>query len=87
MGSHNWMVQCPYCGFDEMPVSSCDTNYFEMGCPICGYARWTEEKVPDNYDVKLAKHKLVGMSTEEKQKAAELYYEDKIALVSRLKKS
>lgn len=85
MGFHSWSAECPYCGFEEMTVSTWSDLYFEMECPICGYAKWTDEKVPDNYDVELAKRQLVEMSAEEKQKAVELYDEDKIPLVARLK--
>ncbi len=86
MGSHAWTSQCAHCGFEEMSVSSYDALYFEAACPICGYARWTEERVPDNYDVELAKRKLAEMDAKEKQKATESYYEDGIPFIARLKK-
>lgn len=85
MGSHVWAGQCPYCGFEEMIVSSYDSLYFEVSCQICGYSRWTEEKVPDNFDVELAKRALSEMGAKEKQKAVELYREDNIPLIARLK--
>lgn len=87
MGSHNWTQQCPCCGFEEMIVSTCGNFHFEVACPICGYGRWTEEKVPDNYDVEIAKHKLIEMDADEKQKAAEQYYEEKVPLIDRLKEN
>lgn len=85
MGSHIWSEQCPYCGFEEMIVSSYDSFYFEVACQICGYRRWTEETAPGNRDVKRAKQALSRMDDEEKYKAIELYYEDSIPLVARLK--
>lgn len=85
MGSHMWSVQCPYCGFDEMIVSSYNSLYFEVLCQICGYKRWTEERVPDNNDVKIAKRILSKMGIKEKQKALELYSDDNIPLIARLK--
>ena len=87
MGSHVWVAQCPCCGFEEMIVSSYDSLYFEATCQICGYAKWTEESVPDNHDVQLAKQALGKMDDKEKQKALELYYEDNIPLVVRLKEN
>ncbi|MFZ6017115.1 MAG: hypothetical protein ACOYU0_05820 [Nitrospirota bacterium] len=85
MGSHTWTTQCPHCSFEEMIVSSSDAIYSEATCPICGYERWTEEKIPDKHDVELAKRKLSEMHAEEKQKVTELYYEDNIPLIDRLK--
>ncbi len=85
MGFHKWTGECPYCGFEAMSASSCDAQDFEMACPICGYAKWTEEKIPDHHDVEFAKRKLAEMRAEEKRKFAELFYEDGIPLVSRLK--
>ncbi|MCL5074195.1 MAG: hypothetical protein M1136_00875 [Chloroflexi bacterium] len=85
MGSHVWAEQCPYCGFEDMIVSSYDSFYFEIACQICGYARWVEERVPDNHDVELAKRALSEMDAEEKQKAMQLYGEDNIPLIARLK--
>ncbi|MFQ6008895.1 MAG: hypothetical protein ACE5K8_08105 [Candidatus Zixiibacteriota bacterium] len=83
MGSHTWDEQCSYCGFEGARVSSYDGICFEATCPICGYARWTEERVPNDSDVELAKHKLAEMHAEEKEKAIELYYEDGIFLINR----
>jgi len=85
MGSHIWVEQCLYCGFEEMVVSSYNSLYFEVSCPICGYARWTEEKVPDNHDIELAKHALDEMDDKEKQETVELYWDDRISLVARQK--
>lgn len=87
MGSHVWVEKCPYCGFEEMIVSSYDSLYFKGICPICGYARWTEEKVPDNYDIELAKSKLAKMNAKEKHEAVELYHEEHVPLIARLKES
>lgn len=86
MGSHTWAEQCAYCGFKEMIVSTCDSFYFEAACPICGYARWTEEKVPDNHDIELAKQALSKMDDKEKQETMELYEDDNIPLVARRKR-
>jgi len=55
MGFHNWSERCAYCGFENMSVSSDGGFYFEAKCPVCGYERWTEEKIPENADVELAK--------------------------------
>lgn len=85
MGSHVWMEQCPYCGFEEMIAFSHDSLYFEVTCQICGYARWTEERVPHNHDVELAKEALSKMDEKEKQKAMELYSEDYTPFIVRLK--
>ena len=46
MGFHNWSERCAYCGFENMSVSSDGGFYFEAKCPVCGYERWTEEKIP-----------------------------------------
>jgi len=86
MGSHVWEGQCPYCGFEEMIFSSYDSFYFEINCQICGYSKWTEEKVPDNQDVVLAKQAMNKMGSKEIQKAINLYYKDNTPLVARLKK-
>ena len=86
MGSHNWTQQCPYCGFEKMIVSTYGNFHFEIACPICGYGSWTEDKVPDNYDIELAKRKLTEMDTKEKEEATELYYEDNTPLITRLKR-
>lgn len=87
MGSHVWAEQCTCCGFEEMTVSSYDGLYFEVACQICGYARWTEERMPSDHDVQLAKRALSRMDDEEKRKALELYCEDNIPLVARLKEN
>jgi uncharacterized Zn finger protein (UPF0148 family) len=86
MGSHTWAEQCPQCGFEDMMVSSYNGVYFEVACPICGYARWTEEKVPDNHDIELAKQALGKMDNKEKQEVVELYENDYIPLVARQKR-
>ena len=85
MGSHTWTEQCPYCGFEEMMVSTYDTLDFEIICQICGYTKWPEQKAPDSSDVELAKRALSEMDAKEIQKAVELHYEDNIPLVVRLK--
>jgi hypothetical protein len=69
-----------------MIVSSYDAIYFEAICPMCGYERWTEERIPDEQDVELVKRKLTEMNADEKQKAIELYYEDNIPFITRLKR-
>lgn len=85
MGSHTWVERCPYCDFDKVPVSSYDCIHFEVMCPICGYARWTEEKVPDNYGIELAKQTLDKMGDKEKQRALDQYEDDHIPLIARQK--
>ena len=85
MGSHTWTEQCPYCGFKEIIASSYNSLYFEAACPICGYSKWTEEKVPDKQTVEQAKHELSRMSSEEQQEALEFYLENNIPLIVRLK--
>jgi tRNA(Ile2) C34 agmatinyltransferase TiaS len=85
MGSHIWTEKCPYCDFEEAAVSSNGSLYFEMACQICGYSIWTEKKVPNTRDIERAKKALSKMSTKEKQKAIELYSEDNIPLIDRLK--
>jgi len=85
MSSHTWFSECPHCGFEKMILSSNGRLYFEGSCPICGYLVWTEEKVPHDDDIELAKHKIRKMDTKEKNKATEQYYEDNIPLVSRSK--
>lgn len=87
MGSHVWVERCPYCGFEEMVASTYDSLYFEVTCQICGYAIWTEGRVPSDHDVQLAKRALSRMDDEEKRKALELYCEDNIPLVARLKEN
>jgi hypothetical protein len=69
-----------------MIVSSYDNSYFDVTCPICGYLRWTEERVPEIHDIELAKHKLAEMDAKERNKAIEQYYEDNISLIARLKR-
>ncbi len=85
MSSHGWTDQCPYCGFDGMSVSSYGRLLFEVSCQICGYAAWTQEKIPENRDVEQAKLALSKMGTVQQKKAAELYEEDGIPLIARLK--
>jgi uncharacterized Zn finger protein (UPF0148 family) len=85
MGCHQWIEQCSYCGFEEMNISSDGFFYLEAFCPICGYEKWTEEKIPDDQNVQAAKRTLSGMSNEEKQKAIDLYYEDGLSFVKRVK--
>jgi hypothetical protein len=85
VGSHVWVEECPYCGFEDVVVSSYNGLYFEVACQICGYARWTEDRVPDNHDAELAKRALSKMGDKEKRKAVELYCEDNIPLVARLR--
>jgi len=85
MGYHSFAHRCPYCDFEEM--IACTDGYLnlEMSCPICGYMRWTEEKAPKVQDIEFAREKAAKMDAEEKQKAIDMYYEDNIPLVTRLK--
>lgn len=85
MGFHSWTEQCPYCGFEEMNISSDGVSYFEVICPVCGYVKWVEEKLPGSHDIEIAKQTLCKMDAERKQKAIELYYEDNLPLIKRLK--
>jgi uncharacterized Zn finger protein (UPF0148 family) len=86
MGSHTWFSQCPHCGFEKMIVSSYDNSYFDAACPICGYSRWTEEKVPKTQDIELAKRTLSEMDNKQRDKALDQYYEDDIPVIARLNK-
>jgi hypothetical protein len=86
MGSHSWFSQCPHCDFEEMIVSSCSDFYFDANCPICGYSRWTEERVPEIKDIELAKNKVKEMDDSQKDKAMEEYYQDNIPFITRFKK-
>ena len=85
MGSHTWFEQCRYCGFEYMLVSSYSGIYSDVICPICGYARWTEEKIPNTEDVELVKRTLREMSTEERENVIELYHEENVPLIARLR--
>jgi DNA-directed RNA polymerase subunit RPC12/RpoP len=86
MGSHNWMERCPYCGFEQMQISSYNSLYFETTCQMCGYAVWTKEKIPNNCDIRLAKQLLSKMSTEEKEKVIELFSDDGLPFFVRFKR-
>lgn len=85
MGSHQWTEQCPYCGFENMLVSWYDSLYSNIACPVCGYARWTEEKIPPAEDIELAKRTIREMSMEEMERVTELFYEENTPLITRLK--
>jgi hypothetical protein len=85
MSSHSWYDQCRFCGFENMLVSNYSGIYFEVICPICGYTRWTEERIPQVEDIELAKQRLREMNVEERENMIELYYEDNVSLISRLK--
>ena len=85
MASHNWFEECPYCGFEKMLVSSYRDIYFEVICPICGYARWTDEKIPNAEDVELAKRTISEMKVEEIENVVESYHEENVPLIARLK--
>jgi ssDNA-binding Zn-finger/Zn-ribbon topoisomerase 1 len=85
MGSHSWYSQCPHCDFEEMIVSSFNDFYFDANCPICGYSRWTEERVPEIKDIDVAKRKLGEMNASEKDNAIEQFYEDGIPFIARFK--
>jgi len=84
MGMHTWTDKCPYCGFEEMFVSADNNDNFEIACQICGYTKWTEEKIPDNKATKFAVQTLSKMDEDEKQKAIDLFNDDRIPLVVRL---
>ena len=85
MGSHVWTDRCPFCNSEEMTISVYSNFYFEIICPMCGYTRWVEEKLPDEHDVGLVKQSLAKMSNEERQKTVELYYKYGVALIDRLR--
>jgi uncharacterized Zn finger protein (UPF0148 family) len=68
-----------------MRISVSSNFYFEIICPMCGYTRWVEEKLPDEHDLELVKQSLAKMSYEERQKTAELCYEEGVSFVDRLK--
>jgi len=85
MGTHNWTQRCPCCGFEQMIIFS-DGIHFEATCQICGYSIWSEEKIPVNRDIELAKQALREMTAEEKEKAIELFCKEGVPLVSRLRK-
>jgi len=63
-----------------------DGEYFDEYCPICGYTKCTEEKIPSDCDTVLAKEKQKMMSEEEKERAIELFYEDGKSLIDRFNK-
>jgi hypothetical protein len=68
-----------------MQVSSLNGEYIDVACPICGYSRWTEEKMPTPKEVQLSKDRLNLMNMREKEKAVNLFYKRRTPLVSRLK--
>ena len=68
-----------------MLVSSYRNIYFEVICPICGYARWTDEKIPNAEDVELAKRTISEMKVEEIENVIESYHEENVPLIARLK--
>jgi len=81
MGFHNWFEQCPCCDFENMLVSSYRDIYFDVICPVCGYSRWTEEKIPQNEDIELAKETIREMNSEERESVIELYREKNVPLI------
>ena len=85
MGSHTWEDRCPHCGFKGMIVSSYNDIYFDAYCMVCGYERWTDEKIPDVEDVELAKRIISRMSDEEIEEMIESYESGDAPLVTRLK--
>lgn len=85
MGWHSWIEQCPYCNFEGMLVSSNGGRKFDVICPICGYATWTEEKTPSLEDVELARQTISAMSADEIEEAIESFYEFELPLVTRSK--
>jgi len=84
MGSHNWTVECPECGFEEA-LSSSFNELLELICPICGYKRWVEQRTPSPDDVQLAKRCVSEMSYKEKMDAVESFNETGLPLIVRLK--
>ncbi len=85
MGSHNWFDKCPYCGFENMLVSSNRDVYFEIVCPVCGYSRWTEENIPHVDDIELARRTIREMNDKEREGVIELYHEENVPLITRIK--
>lgn len=86
MGFHTWVEKCPCCGFEEMTVAGSADFHFEAQCPICGYAKWSEEKFPKIRDIQVAKDLLTQLPPDRIQESIELYQEDSIPLVERVKK-
>jgi len=84
MGSHVWADQCPYCGFEEMIVSSDGRMYIEAACQLCGYRRWTEERVPNGHDIEKAKRILSKMHDKEKLRTKEQYCNNNVPFIDRL---
>lgn len=85
MSSHVWASQCPYCGFVGMSVSNYGKFLFEISYQICGYVAWTQENIPKNRDAERAKLALRKMNTVQQKEAMELYEEDGIPFIARLK--
>lgn len=83
MGTHTWNEDCPACDFGGMIVSVDRDTYFGADCPVCGYRRWTEEKMPDAEQLELAKKLLSEMSAEQLEQVLVECDEEGIALVER----
>jgi hypothetical protein len=83
VGSHVWTDQCPCCAFEKMNVSTYDSLHFDVTCQICGYKRWTEERIPPRHDIYLAKQLLRNMDHSGKERAIIQHSEDGIPLVIR----
>ncbi len=88
MSDHEWEGECPYCGFQEIIVRTGNhynyaQYYFEIFCPICGFARWTDGKDPENADMDWAKRKLKEMSPEEIAQVIASSEEDGLSLAER----
>ncbi|MCS7306806.1 MAG: hypothetical protein NZ602_17060 [Thermoguttaceae bacterium] len=85
-------VECPFCGFDHMEFSGGDHGsyaeyWFEMYCPICGFARWTDGKDPDLADVEWAKEKVKELTPEEVEQITDLFKEDGVPLVKKFREN
>lgn len=52
---------------------------------LCGYERWTDEKILDVRDIELAKRAISEIDDEEIEEILELYHENNISLIARLK--
>lgn len=85
MGYHAWQERCPHCGFAQMDASIYDSIFLEAACPVCGYKRWTEEKLPTVENVELARRMVSKMGIEEVEKVVELYHQEYVPLIFRLR--
>jgi hypothetical protein len=69
-----------------MIVSSYKDFYFDANCPICGYSIWTDERIPEDEDIEIAKRKLAEMDESQKDNAVEQFYENNVPFIARYKK-